>query len=73
MHVDSGAMAVIQLPNHSHCLNCGDPVTFGEEYCNENCKSQHMEDEKKTRRSDIIFYGIIAVAILALVYVAILG
>ena len=31
-------MANIRLPEHSHCQYCGDPIPFGEEYCDENCR-----------------------------------
>ena len=59
-------MAALRLPEHSHCKFCGDPVPFGEEYCNEECReneSKRVADEKK---KDYIFYGVTIAIILAL-------
>lgn len=61
-------MASVRLPDHSHCLSCGDPVPFGEEYCSDACRAKAAEDSKKDRWKDVLFYGVVAVAILVLVY-----
>ena len=59
-------MANIRLPEHSHCAYCGDPIPFGEEYCNEECRKNEAERVAKEKRKDYIFYGIAAATILAL-------
>ena len=46
------------MPEHSHCKFCGDPVPFGEEYC-----------EAAEKRRDMLFYvsaGVAVVVILAI-------
>ena len=55
------------LPDHSHCEYCGDPIPFGETYCDDECRRKAEEDAKKQKHKDWIFYGVVAVAILSLV------
>ncbi|MBQ3686073.1 MAG: DUF2116 family Zn-ribbon domain-containing protein [Candidatus Methanomethylophilaceae archaeon] len=61
----------IRLPEHSHCQYCGDPIPFGEEYCNDECKRKDALEEAAAKRKDYMFYGIAiatVVAILAIGY-----
>ena len=55
------------LPEHSHCEYCGDPVQFGEKYCNDECRQNAERDAVKSKHRDWIFYGVVAAAILTLV------
>lgn len=59
-------MAGLRLPEHSHCVFCGDPVPFGEEYCDDECRRKEAERKAKEKRRDYIFYGITAAIILIL-------
>lgn len=62
----------LKLPDHSHCLHCGNPVPFGEEYCDEVCRGDFVKDAKKTRVKDFLFYATIAVALVVILYTNIL-
>lgn len=64
-------MAVVRLPDHSHCEFCGDPIPFGKVYCDEKCRKGAEEATKRDKWKDVAFYGVVAVAILILVYGAI--
>lgn len=54
------------LPEHSHCLYCGNPISEGLEYCDENCKKAHEEEKKAEKKADIKFYGIVAASLIAI-------
>ena len=58
----------MKLPEHSHCTYCGDPIPFGESYCNDECKRMEAERVAKEKRKDYIFYGI-AVATIVILFV----
>ena len=47
-------MASLRLPEHLHCKYCGDPIPFGEEYCNEECKQGHQAEVAAEKRKDYI-------------------
>ena len=57
------------LPNHSHCRYCGNPVQYGEEYCDEDCEELFKAEEAAERKKDIIFYGTIAISLVAILAV----
>ena len=57
------------LPNHSHCRYCGDPGPFGSEYCDDDCRELHDAEKSVERKKDIIFYGLIAVSLVAILVV----
>ena len=54
------------LPDHSHCRYCGDPIPYGEEFCDDDCRELLKAEEASERKKDIIFYGMIAVSLLAI-------
>ena len=58
----------LRLPEHSHCNYCGDPVPYGEEYCSEECRENHRNEDKKTRIRDIAFYVTVGLALIILAY-----
>lgn len=58
----------LKLPEHSHCTYCGDPVPYGEQFCNQVCRDAHVKEEKRTRIRDFAFYAIIAVALVVILY-----
>ena len=62
----------LKLPEHSHCLHCGDPVPFGENYCDEECLSAHRKETKRTSVKDFLFYATVAAALILIVYTYIL-
>jgi predicted nucleic acid-binding Zn ribbon protein len=59
-------MANIRLPDHSHCIYCGDPIPFGEEYCDEECRQKEQARVAAEKKRDYIFYAIAAGTILLL-------
>lgn len=66
------SMAAIRLPEHSHCKFCGDPIPFGEEYCDDECRAGEEARVRKERNKDLAFYvisGITIVVILVLGYI----
>lgn len=60
---------MVSLPNHSHCRYCGDPVPFGSDYCDEDCRELHIAEKSMERKKDIIFYGMIAGSLIAILIV----
>lgn len=60
-------MAGTRLPEHSHCRFCGDPIPFGDEYCDDECRKGYADREAADKRRDMMFYVTAAVAIVALV------
>ena len=57
---------MVALPNHSHCRYCGNPIAYGEEYCDDDCKALHKAEENIERKGDIMFYGMIAVSLITI-------
>ena len=60
---------MVVLPNHSHCKYCGNPIAYGEEYCDDNCRELFKAEESVERKKDILFYGAIAVSLVAILAV----
>lgn len=60
------------MPEHSHCKFCGDPIPFGEEYCDDECRKGEAARVAAEKRRDVLFYGsaivVIAIIILARVF-----
>lgn len=54
------------LPNHSHCGYCGNPIAYGEEFCDDDCRQLRKAEDKMEKRKDIIFYGAIALSLIAI-------
>ena len=62
-------MACMRLPVHSRGKFCGDPVPFGEEYCDEEGRRAEAEREAAEKRRDMLCYvsaGVSVVVILAI-------
>ncbi len=53
-----------RLPEHSHCRFCGDPLPFGEEYCDDECRAGEARRDAAEKRRDMLFY-VSAVAVIA--------
>ena len=51
---------MVKLPEHSHCLFCGDPVPFGESFCDDECRKALEKDTTTEKRKDLRFYVLIA-------------
>ena len=60
---------MVALPNHSHCKYCGDPVPFGGDYCDDDCRELHIAEKNVERKKDIIFYGLIAGSLVVILIV----
>lgn len=58
-------MANIRLPEHSHCIFCGDPIPFGEEYCDDECRKAEADRVAKENRRNYIFWGAAGIVIIA--------
>jgi predicted nucleic acid-binding Zn ribbon protein len=61
---------VLRLPEHSHCKYCGDPVPFGNEYCNEECERSFYKREAGDKRKDNMFYIGAAISVIVIIAVA---
>ena len=57
------------LPNHSHCRYCGNPIDYGEEFCDDACRDLDRAERAVERKKDIIFYGAIVVSLVAILVV----
>ena len=57
------------LPNHSHCRYCGNPVAFGDEFCDDDCKALFKAEESIERKKDLVFYGAIAISLVAILVI----
>lgn len=52
------------LPEHSHCNFCGDPISFDDEYCSEECEAlQFNKVKKESRRTNVFFILAIAAVV----------
>jgi len=60
---------MVKLPEHSHCLSCGDPVPFGESFCNDECKIALEKSTAAEKRKDLRFYALIAGSLIIIVLV----
>ncbi|MGN1044916.1 MAG: DUF2116 family Zn-ribbon domain-containing protein [Candidatus Methanomethylophilaceae archaeon] len=58
----------LRLPEHSHCAYCGDPVRYGEEFCNDGCREKKRIDDRRTLVKDFVFYATVAAALVIIVY-----
>ena len=63
---------MVALPNHSHCGYCGNPVPYGEEYCDDDCRELHDAEKRMERKKDLIFYGMIAVSLVSILVVGVI-
>lgn len=57
----------LKLPEHSHCKYCGDPVPFGEEFCNEECRAAEEKRAHDERMKEVRFWGSAVVVIAVIV------
>jgi predicted nucleic acid-binding Zn ribbon protein len=57
------------LPEHSHCLNCDEPVDEGQEYCSDQCRQKFEDDAKRDRNKNMIFLGLAVVALIIITMV----
>ncbi len=55
----------VHLPEHSHCLACGDPVPAEKSYCSEECRQEQEAKENKNKRRNLMFYIVAIVAVAA--------
>lgn len=58
---------MVRLPEHSHCVQCGDPCPEGDDFCSDDCGVVYAETAMKTRKKDIVFWVAVAVALGGLV------
>ncbi|MGN0098764.1 MAG: DUF2116 family Zn-ribbon domain-containing protein [Candidatus Methanomethylophilaceae archaeon] len=65
-------MAGLRLPDHSHCIYCGDPLPFGEEYCNDECRSKEAARVASEKRRDMMFYVVSGLSVVIIVALGII-
>ncbi len=61
------------LPQHSHCLNCDDPVEEGQQYCSEKCRLEAESQAKKDRNKNLLFIAFAAAALIVIGLMMALG
>ncbi len=54
------------MPEHSHCLFCGDPIRFGDDYCSEECAKHFAKKKKKDALRENGFFLIAIIGVIAL-------
>ena len=64
-----GMVGGLRLPEHSHCKFCGDPIPFGQEFCDEECRAAEIAREKAEKRKEYLFWG--SAAIVCVIVVAV--
>ena len=62
----------LRLPEHSHCIYCGDPIPFGEEYCNDECRRNEELRQKAEKRKEYRFWGSAGVVIVIVLVLGVL-
>lgn len=60
------------MPDHSHCIYCGDPIPFGEEYCNEECERKERDRVASEKRRDNAFFAIAILTVVVIVGVGLI-
>lgn len=53
----------LRLPDHSHCIYCGDPIPFGESFCSESCRKNEELRQRSEKRKEYRFWGSAGVVI----------
>jgi predicted nucleic acid-binding Zn ribbon protein len=62
------------LPDHSHCINCDDPIPVDEKFCSDLCKDEYESKAKKeSRRMNYFYIAAIAIVIIISLAVYVLG
>ncbi len=54
------------LPEHSHCKFCGDPVSFDDDYCSEECGILFTNKAKKESKRTNMFFVLALTAVVVL-------
>lgn len=62
----AGSMATARLVPHSHCKLCKEPITEGEEYCSEKCKTEYESKAKKSNIKESAFIIVAAIVVIAI-------
>ncbi|MCG7843982.1 MAG: DUF2116 family Zn-ribbon domain-containing protein [Methanomassiliicoccales archaeon] len=61
------------LPEHSHCLNCDEPVDVGQEYCSDQCRLKFEGEARKERNRNMFFLGLAAIALIIITLMVTMG
>ena len=59
--IDLTMVGGLRLPEHSHCRYCGDPIRFGQEFCDDECRAAETARVKTEKRKEYLFWGSAAV------------
>lgn len=65
-------VAGIRLPDHSHCRFCGDPVPFGDDFCNEACRKEFEDRERTEKRKEHLFWGSAGAVMIAIIAIGLI-
>lgn len=63
---------MVVLPDHSHCKYCGNPTKYGDDYCDGDCEELFVAQEAEEKRKDYIFYGAIALSLVAILFAGVI-
>lgn len=64
--------ASTRLPQHKHCFTCGRAILVAKEFCDDDCRDQHIAVLKKKRRQLVVLW-IVSMVIIGVVLIAQLG
>ncbi len=61
-----------KLPQHKHCFSCGKAILASEEFCDDDCKQQHIAVVKRKRRQLLLLW-VVSMTIIGIVLLFQLG
>lgn len=56
----------VRLPEHSHCLHCGDPVPADATYCSDECRQERETTKRRADRRMWLFYIVAIIAVVGI-------
>jgi predicted nucleic acid-binding Zn ribbon protein len=60
---------VEKLPQHKHCFTCGKAILVTQEFCDDDCKMQHVNTVKKKRKQLMMMWLVSMAVIFAILIV----
>lgn len=62
----------MRLPDHSHCRFCGDPIPFGEEFCDDDCRKGFEAREKAEKHKEYLFWGSAGIVMIVVIAIGLI-